>query len=146
MSRMHFRISGLTILLAAFVCGCEMASVEVPEPPSGGREYVLDYDVFAAEIDTILTAHGCDNLSCHGGGIRGTFELSPAGDKDVRMDFRQAGYQVDADDPAASRLLMKPLDEDAVGTAHTAQSGGWTSTSDRDYQTILAWIEAGVYR
>jgi len=123
-----------------------MASIDAPDPPTGGREYVLDYDVFAADIDTILTAHGCDNLSCHGGGIRGTFELSPAGDKNVGMDFVQAGYQVNADDPAASRLLMKPLDEAAGGTAHTAQNGGWSSTSDSDYRAILAWIEAGVYR
>jgi hypothetical protein len=145
MSKMHFGISGLTILLTAFTCGCEIASTESPEPPTGGREFVLDYNVFAAEIDTILTVHGCDNLSCHGGGIRGTFELSPAGDKDPGMDFVQAGYQVNAGDPAASRLLMKPLDEAAGGSAHTAQSGGWTSTSDPDYQAILAWIEAGVY-
>ena len=146
MSKMHSGIFGLIFLLSTVVSGCEMASIEDPDPPTGGREYILDYDVFAAEIDAILTAHGCDNLSCHGGGIRGTFELSPAGDKDVAMDFVQVGYQVDADDPAASRLLMKPLDEAGGGSAHTAQSGGWPSTSDPDYRSILAWIETGVYR
>ncbi len=70
---------GCGALLGALVAnGCDVSSPREPDPPGGGQSYVLDYDVFVTEIDTILTAQGCDNLNCHGGGIRGTFELSPS--------------------------------------------------------------------
>ena len=135
------------IVVTGIGAGCESPS-EPPPPPSGGREFVLDYDTFVSQIDPILTANGCDNASCHGGGIRGTFELSPFDDKDPAMDFAQASLQVYAADPASSPLLMKPLDESAGGDVHTADSQqyGFMTTSDPDYQAILAWIEAGEYR
>jgi hypothetical protein len=130
-------------LLAA--AGCQHASTSAPEPPGGGRSFVLDYQVFASQIDTLLTAKGCDNLSCHGGGIRGTFELSPANDKDVALDFSQASLQVNGTDPAASPLLAKPLAPTAGGAEH-AGDASFASTDDPGYQAIRAWIEAGEYR
>ena len=106
---------------------------------------MLDYAVFESQVDPILTAKGCDNLDCHGGGIRGTFELSPFNDKDVNFDFSQACLQVDGNAPGASTLLMKPLAESAGGTAH---GGGefFASIDDPDYQTLRAWIEAGEFK
>ncbi len=148
MRKMHFGIIGLITLYPLVLGGCKTASTTDPEPPSGGRAYVMDYDVFVAQIDPILTARGCDNISCHGGGFRGTFRLSPDGDKDVDLDYFQVGMQVEPADPAASRLLVKPLAEVAGGVVHTASSEqyGFMSTGDPNYQAILAWIEAGEYR
>jgi hypothetical protein len=137
--------------VAALACagavsaGCERASPADPAPPSGGQVYVLDYDVFASQIDPILTAHGCDNLNCHGGGIRGTFELSPQGDKNAAFDFAQASLQVYPPDPADSPLVVKPLAEECGGTTH-AGGAAFTSLDDPDYLAILTWIEAGEYR
>ena len=125
--------------------GCDRPSTTGPEAPGGGQSFVLDYQVFATQIDSILTARGCDNLNCHGGGIRGTFELSPADNKDVAFDFSQARLQVDGNDPPASSLLMKPLAPEAGGTAHGGASA-FASTDDSDYQAMLAWIQAGEYR
>lgn len=145
---------GMTIPLWIWVCGGVMSAgvsggcdtATDPEPPSGGQKYVLDYATFATQIDSILTAHGCDNIACHGGGIRGTFELSPSTNKDIALDFTQASLQVDPADPPASRLLRKPLAEAAGGIAHAAPSDAFASTSDPDYQAILAWILAGEYQ
>lgn len=125
--------------------GCDHPSSTSPEPPGGGQNYVLDYTVFESQVDPILTARGCDNVDCHGGGIRGTFELSPFNDKDVNFDFSQARLQVDGNNPDASTLLMKPLAESAGGSAH---GGGefFASTDDTDYQTLRAWIEAGEFK
>jgi len=145
---MHFKIIGLITLYVVVLGGCDIASTDDPEPPTGGREFVLDYDVFVSEIDSILTSRGCDNISCHGGGFRGSFRLSPDMDKDVDLDFFQVGLQVDPTNPAASLLLTKPLAEAAGGLIHTARSGqsSFASTDDPDYQAILAWIEMGEYR
>jgi len=125
--------------------GCDHPSTTSPEPPGGGQSYALDFAVFESQVDPVLTAHGCDNLNCHGGGIRGTFELSPFDAKNVTFDFSQSRLQVNGADPAASALLLKPLAEGAGGAAH---GGGeaFASTGDADYQTLLAWIEAGEFK
>jgi hypothetical protein len=125
--------------------GCEHASPSDPEPPGGGRTYVMSYDVFESTINPILSAKGCDNLNCHGGGIRGTFELSPANDKDPAFDFRQSCLQVFPPEPAESPLLTKPLAAECGGVPHT---GGafFFSLDDPDYVAILTWIENGEYR
>jgi hypothetical protein len=125
--------------------GCDRPSATSPEPPGGGESFVLNYQVFATQIDTILTARGCDDLNCHGGGIRGTFELSPVNDKDVTFDFAQVRLQVNGIEPPMSTLLMKPLDETAGGSAHGGGSF-FTSTADPDYQALLTWIEAGEFQ
>lgn len=129
--------------------GCSVTTPQPdPPPPGGGSTYVLDYDVFVADVEPIFTARGCDNLSCHGGGIRGTFQLSPVDDKDIALDFAQARLQVDGNAPADSPLLQKPLSETAGGVAHAATAPGhsFDSVDDPDYRTILAWIEAGEFR
>ncbi len=132
-----------TALLA--VAACEKASPTDPDPPSGGSKYVLDYNVFAAQIDPIMTSLGCDDVNCHGGGIRGTFALSPDNDKDVALDFAQASLQVSPQNPPASALVSKPLDEACGGVGH---GGGafFHSLDDPDYLAMLAWIEAGEYQ
>ena len=100
---------------------------------------------FATSIEPILSAHGCDNLNCHGGGIRGTFELSPNGNKNVQFDFDQACMQVNGRDPVASPLIMKPLAPECGGPRH---AGGFvfSELNDPNYLAILTWIEAGEYR
>ena len=145
------RISRILILpvgLAALLSGCRSADLTVPAPPTGGRDFVLDEAAFAMVVSPILTSRGCDNVACHGGGIRGTFELSPADDKNVGFDFLQVARQVDPAQPASSPLLMKPLAPAAGGDVHTAdpEVSGFMTTDDPDYQAILAWIEAGEYR
>jgi hypothetical protein len=136
---------GSTALTVALTGGCERASTTDPNPPSGGQTYVLDYDVFATSIDSLLSSYGCDNMTCHGGGIRGTFELSPAGNKDVGFDFAQARLQVYGNDPVSSPLIMKPLAPECGGPGH---AGGFvfTELDDPNYLAILAWIEAGEFR
>ena len=125
--------------------GCETATPVAPQPPTGGQEFVVDAAVFAATVAPILSNRGCDNVACHGGGLRGSFELSPFDAKNVDFDFAQARLQIDPVDPAHSNLLMKPLDPAAGGAVHTAPASqsGFLATDDPDYQAILAWILAG---
>lgn len=103
----------------------------------------MSFDDFTAQVEPILTQHGCDaGGDCHGGGIRGTFELSPAGAKDPDFDFRQVSLQVSAYAPSASPILTEPLALAAGGTPHGVKP--FPDTTHPDYQTILVWIEDGV--
>lgn len=139
-----------TLLLLALLCGGAGCASDTsfptgPDVAGGGQERLLDYEHFVQDVAPVLAQRGCDATGdCHGGGIRGAFELSPASDKDLRFDFDQAVDQIDDLMPARSPLLLKPLAEAAGGMPH-----GYTAfadTSDAGYRTILAWIEAGELR
>lgn len=129
-------------MLPGALLGCA-SPVAPPAPPGGGTALHLDYAAFAAEIEPILVAKGCDALGdCHGGGIRGTLQLSPPGAKDTRYDFDQVALQVMASDPDRSPILTEPLALAAGGTAHSAKP--FADTTDADYQVMRAWVRAGV--
>ena len=134
--------------LALLLAGCEAADPGTPTVPSGGRRYVLDAATYTTDVGPRLSARGCDSIACHGGGLRGTFELSPADDKDPDFDFLQVARQVDPIAPALSPILQKPLAPEAGGAVHAADPAvsGFLSTADPDYQLILAWIEAGEFQ
>jgi hypothetical protein len=104
---------------------------------------VYRFDQFEAEVEPVLVRHGCDAMGdCHGGGIRGTFALSPPGAKDARFDFDQAVLQLSAVSPASSPLLTEPLASAAGGTPHAFKP--FASTADSDYAAILQWVQSGV--
>ena len=128
-------------MLPGVVQGCS-GPTEPPTPPGGGQTLNLSFTEFAQSVSPILIARGCDAVGdCHGGGIRGSFQLSPPGAKDARFDFDQVVLQVSAYQPASSPILTEPLDVAAGGTPHSVKV--FASTSDPDYQVILQWILAG---
>jgi hypothetical protein len=133
---------GMLLLLAGLVAGCQDATSPTAAVPSGGQQYVLDYETFATEISPVLSQHGCNaEGDCHGGGIRGSLELRPESSPDPGLDFEQVCLQVRGEEPASSPILLKPLDPAAGGSPHAISA--FASTGDADYQKILAWIEAG---
>ena len=131
-------------VLPGMVQGCSSPTAP-PVPPGGGQTLVLDFTRFEQTVEPVLVAHGCDATGdCHGGGIRGSLELSPPGAKNTRFDFDQVILQVSASDRPASPILTEPLAIAAGGTSHSVKP--FASTSDPDYQAVLAWIMAGVPR
>ena len=124
--------------------GCTSPSAPA-KPPSGGQSFVLSYSQFADSVEPILIAKGCDATGdCHGGGIRGTLELSPPGAKDTHYDFSQVSMQVSGYSPASSPILLRPLNVDSGGVPHPYKV--FNSKSDPDYQTIYRWILAGSFQ
>lgn len=104
---------------------------------------MLSFAEFERTVEPILVRQGCDaGGDCHGGGIRGTFELSPAGAKNASFDFAQASLQVSVSVPANSPILTEPLALEAGGTPHGFKP--LASTADPDYQAILQWILGAV--
>ena len=146
-ARTRFRRTALSLTLLLSVApgavqGCSTPTAP-PPPPGGGHTLQLSYAGFEANVEPVLTRQGCDATGdCHGGGIRGTLELSPPGAKNVSFDFNQVSLQVSSYDPESSPILLKPLAVSAGGTPHSYKP--FASTSDPDYQAIRAWILAAV--
>ena len=135
-------MAALLIALPAVNYGCS-SPTEPPPPPSGGSQLELSYDQFVAEVEPVLVRNGCDMTGdCHGGGIRGTFELSPPGAKDPQFDFDQVSLQTSASTPETSPVLTEPLALAAGGTPHSFKP--FSATSDTDYVAIRTWILDGV--
>jgi hypothetical protein len=106
---------------------------------------VLDLAEFQQTVEPVLVRQGCDATGdCHGGGIRGTFQLSPPGAKDVQFDFDQASLQVTISPRASSPILTMPLALAAGGGPHPFKP--FPTTSDPDYQAMLKWVDDGVVR
>ena len=139
----NLRRVGWAALIAATACGNESATAPPPSLPP--QAYVMSYDEFVAAVAPVLSKHGCDNASCHGGSSTLAFRLSPRDHKDPAFDFHQACRQVDASNPAESPLVMKPLAEECGGDTHAGGSYFY-SFDDPDYVAILTWIENGEYR
>jgi len=143
--RIHRNVAPLALALSVLpgvVQGCSSPTAP-PQPPGGGQTLVLDFAQFEQTVEPLLVAHGCDATGdCHGGGIRGSLQLSPPGAKDAQFDFDQVVLQVSAATRTSSPILTEPLAIAAGGTPHSVKP--FASTSDPDYQAILAWVMAGV--
>jgi len=132
------------LALPASLLGC-VSPTAPPVPPGGGQQLVLSETEFDAQVEPVLVRQGCDATGdCHGGGIRGTFELSPAGATDSHFDFVQASMQVTITPRDSSRLLTQPLALAAGGTPHPYKP--FATTTDSDYVAIRRWILDGVVR
>jgi hypothetical protein len=129
----------LPLVACAAPLGCSSPS-EPPPPPGGGAEFVLDFDRFRDEVAPVLVEYGCHAAQCHGGGIRGTYELSPTG-ADFEFDFEQSALQVNPYDPDASPILTRPL----AGAAPHAHEP-FADPSHPGYVAIREWIAAGEFR
>ena len=137
-------VIALLLVPPVSLLGCTRPVAPV-DPPSGGNTLVLDYDEFVLAVEPVLTQNGCDaGGDCHGGGIRGTFELSPAGTKNARFDFDQTVLQVSLSVRDSSRILTKPLAIAAGGVPHGVKV--FASVDAPGYQAIRLWIQHGVTR
>lgn len=146
MSRRETR-SGIGMALALVVgtaaaSGCLSPSAP-PRPVSGGQRLVLDFQAYQDSVAPVIARHGCDaGGDCHGGGIRGTLQLSPQGAKNLRYDFDQVVLQVYPTLRDSSPILTCPLAEAAGGRPHPFKP--FASALDADFVTMRAWVRSGV--
>ena len=133
-----------SLAIPGVVHGCS-SPTSPPPPPGGGQQLTLDYAMFEQTVSPALERRGCSATGdCHGGGIRGSFELSPPTAKNIRFDFDQAVLQVSAAMRDSSPLLTEPLALSEGGTPHSFKP--FASVADTDYQAIRGWIMSGVIR
>ena len=139
-SRMGTALALLVVTTGASGC---LSPAEPPKPPGGGQRLVLDFPTFRDSVSPVLEAHGCDaGGDCHGGGIRGTLELSPTTAKDVNYDFDQVVLQVYPTQRDSSPILLRPLADSSGGYPHPYKA--FATTNDPGFRTIRAWVRAGV--
>jgi hypothetical protein len=89
----------LLLALPTLGYGCSTPTAPAP-PPGGGGSLNLDFAMFQQSVEPVLMQKGCDaEGDCHGGGIRGSLQLSPPGAKDDQFDFDQVVLQTSWADP-----------------------------------------------
>jgi hypothetical protein len=96
-----------------------------------------DFDAFKANVQPILTQHGCNAASCHGAPQSDFYITCGEGDDELAFNFSQAWSFVNA--PVEdSQILRVPLAATAGGRGHT---GGdqFSGTTDQDYAAIRTW-------
>jgi hypothetical protein len=130
------------LALVSVIQGCTSPTAP-PIPPGGGHTLVLSYSTFVSKVEPVLVRQGCDATGdCHGGGIRGTLQLSPPGAVDPQFDFNQVILEVYPTNRDNSLILTKPLALSAGGVPHSYKP--FASVADTDYIAIRSWIDAGV--
>jgi hypothetical protein len=112
-------------------------------PPGFDRNAILgmapagSYDAFKAQVQPILTEHGCTSGSCHGAPQSDFYITCGQSEDELAFNFAQSWSFVNSpvDD---SQLLRVPLAATAGGRGHT---GGdqFASSSDTDYVAIRTW-------
>jgi hypothetical protein len=109
----------------------------------------LDYDVFRAKVEPILTSprKGSARCSaCHsrGGGNAFLEPLAPGTtaytDEQSRRNFERIQRLVVAGEPEKSILLTNPLAEEAGGSHWHGGGKHWQSKNDAEWQTLAAWV------
>jgi hypothetical protein len=130
----------LTLLLAAL-----LAQEHASAPASS-----LDYTFFRDRVQPIFLAKRPGHarcIVCHDHTNPRLQELSPGAitwsEEQSRKNFEAWQRVVAPGDPMASRMLMHPLAAEAGGDPFHAGGKHWTSQSDPEWQTLVAWVRTG---
>ena len=94
---------------------------------------------FSRDVMAVLSKAGCNGGACHGNqNGKGGFKLSLWGEKPA-SDFKalRSGGRVNIDEPAASKVLLKPT----LQVKHEGKKR--FDTGSAEYRILLGWIRAG---
>ena len=121
-------------------------SSSVPSPAAAST---LNYEVFRARVQPILTSPRKGNARCtachsRGGGNSYLEPLAPGSttytDEQSRRNFERVQRLVVPGVPLKSPLLTNPLAEDAGGSHWHGGGKHWQSQNDPEWQTLAAWV------
>jgi WD40 repeat protein len=96
------------------------------------------FDMFKAQVQPILTRHGCNAASCHGAPQSDFYITCGADDNQLAFNFSQAWGMVNGTATDDSQLLRVPLARLAGGRGHT---GGdqFPAIDDTEFVTVKTW-------
>jgi hypothetical protein len=119
----------------------------------------LDFPRYVAEVQPVLAAR-CGNPSCHGRPDRPfsiysplqwradparTYLREPLSEAELVANHAVACVLVTGAAAPEEALLLRKALGDAAGTYHGG-GAAFDGPTDRDYRTVLGWIEAGWVR
>jgi hypothetical protein len=126
------------------------SAVAVP-PPAQAAPPTLDFEYFKARVQPIFLYKREGHARCYvchrGTGMGNGYLqfLSPGAatwdDAQSQKNFESVRRFVRPGDPLKSRLLLHPLKEEAGGDEFHGGGKHWTSQSDREWQTLAAWVK-----
>ncbi|HSR95549.1 MAG TPA: hypothetical protein VLM79_00710, partial [Kofleriaceae bacterium] len=99
-----------------------------------------NFDAFKADVQPILTKHGCNAANCHGAPQSDFYITCGDSDDQLAFNFSQAWSFVNGA-VEDSQILRVPL---AVGSGGRGHTGGdqFSSVDDPDYGAVKAWAAA----
>jgi hypothetical protein len=110
----------------------------------------VSYEFFRDKVQPIFLAkrpHHALCIECHDTGTPRLQALSPGAttwnEEQSRKNFDAWKVVVVPGNPMASRMLMHPLAHEAGGDPFHAGGKHWTSQSDPEWQTLVAWVNTG---
>ena len=137
--------SFLLLVAAGFGAAQSPARQEAPKPVQS-----LEFEFFKARVEPIFLRDRPGHArcySCHGSGNGPQYlvRLSPGAtswnEEQSRQIFENVSKLVDRDNPANSKLLLRPLSPLAGGDLVWEHSGGrqFESKEDPDWKSMAAW-------
>jgi hypothetical protein len=116
---------------------------------SASTTSALDFEVFRARVEPILTTARKGNarcIACHsrGGGNSYLEPLAPGSttytEEQSRRNFGRVQRLVTPGDPLNSILLMNPLAQEAGGSHWHGGGKHWQSQNDPEWQVLATWV------
>lgn len=117
---------------------------------AGAQTPALSFEEFASKVQPIFTAPREGLMTCatcHTGKVGTRLRLQPLADgvttwsaEDARKNFEIAKGLVKPGLPLESRLLTHPLERGAGGDAFHGGGKHWQTQTDREWQTLAAWV------
>ncbi len=123
-----------------------LAQQPASSPPSSPA---LDYEFFKTRVQPIFLAKRPGHARCYSCHSQGTpfvlQQLSPGStswnEEQSRKNFEAVRRVVVPTAPLKSPLLYHPLEMEAGGDLFHNGGKHWTSQSDPEFQTLLAWVK-----
>jgi hypothetical protein len=129
-----------------FLCVLSCASLPAQTTTQSG----VSYEFFRDSVQPIFLAKRPGHarcIECHETGNPRLQELSPGAttwnEEQSRKNFAAWSPLVVPGKPQNSRMLMHPLAHEAGGDPFHAGGKHWTSQSDPEWQTLVAWVNTG---
>ena len=125
------------------------ALLAAQQPASSQTPASLDFDFFKTRVQPIFLAKRPGHARCYSCHSQGTpmrlQELAPGSttwnDEQSRKNFEAVRKFVVPSAPLKSPLLYHPLEMEAGGDLFHNGGKHWTSQSDPEFQTLLAWAK-----
>ena len=136
-------------LLLSITLGMLLSMAATPLAQQAQQPPALSFDFYRTNVEPIFLKRRAGHARCYACHSQGTplrlQELSPGSagwnEEQSKKNFEAVRRMVNPNDPAKSMLLIHPLATDAGGDLFHNGGKHWTSQTEPEWQTLLAWVK-----